>query len=75
MLDNDVLQHLVIGLPEQVHTDLIGREGGGILASANQSSQAISGSRSSLELLQQRLALLQVHVSKPRVSLTYPGCQ
>jgi len=33
--DADVLQHLVIDLAEQVHTDFIGLEGIGILANAD----------------------------------------
>jgi hypothetical protein len=53
--DADVLQHLVIELAEQVHTDLIGLKGIGM---ANVDS--VCGSRSCLELLQQRFGLLQV---------------
>jgi hypothetical protein len=65
--DTDVLQHLVIDLLEQIHLDVIGLEGIGILAKADR-LQPFSDLAHALSCSSSALASFKSNVSKPSVN-------
>jgi hypothetical protein len=63
----NVLQHLVIDLPEQVHTDFIGVKGVGILAKPDR-LKPLSDLAHALSCSNSVLASFKSSVSKPSVN-------